>query len=250
MSYTSPYKAEPIDTAEPTVAYGLDDGANITNATTTVGGQTRVAESSTYPGGRLATRSSTSAPAVGAPITADSAFSYSPLGEETQRTTTTPAGTSTTTTDYDPAGHVASALTVTPTSTTDVDYLYDGADHLLARRDGGETTLYFYWGPGATLAEETDGAGQSLARYVVDGAEPVAQHTFRRILGGGKDPTDTAGTWAWLLDDPPATWPPPWATTAQCCPRPPSTPTACPRPPASQRPPGPTSRPPSASSSP
>lgn len=204
VSYTSPYKAEPLDTAEPTVAYGLDDGANIANATTTVGGQTRVSESSTYPGGRLATRSSTSTPPLGAPATADSTFSYSPLGEETQRTTTAAGITSTTTTGYDAAGHVSKVVTVTPTETEGVDYVYDGADHLLARRSGGETTLYFYWGPGSTLAEETDGAGLSLARYVVDGAEPIAQHTFRRILGGGKDPTDTAGTWAWILDDPAA----------------------------------------------
>ena len=195
VSYTSPYKADPSDAAEPTVAYGLDDGANIATATTTVAGQTRLAESSAYPGGRLATRTSTATPAVGPALTTDTAFSYSPLGEESARTTTVAGLSSTTaTTTYDAAGHVKVA--------GDVRYVYDGTDHLLSRTAGTETTLYFYWGMGTTLAEETDGAGQSLARYVVDGAEAMAQHTFRRLPGAGKDPTDLAGTWAWLLDDP------------------------------------------------
>ena len=197
VSYTSPYKAEPIDTAEPTTTYTLDDGANITAAATVVAGQTRKAESSTYPGGLLATRNTTiTNPATGLPSTTDTGFSYSSLGEERTRTTTTAGGIpppATTTTGYDAAGHVASADGVT--------YVYDGTDHLVSRTEGLGTTLYFYWGGGATLAEETDGAGTALARYVVDGGDVVAQHTFRR-LGALKDPTDLNGTWTWLLDDP------------------------------------------------
>jgi YD repeat-containing protein len=88
VSYTSPYKAAPADTARPTTTYSLDDGANITAAATVVAGQTRRAESSTYPNGQLATRS-TSTPPSGPSATADTAIGYSTLGEETSRTTTT-----------------------------------------------------------------------------------------------------------------------------------------------------------------
>ncbi|MGI8809219.1 MAG: RHS repeat-associated core domain-containing protein [Acidimicrobiales bacterium] len=189
VSYTSPYRADASDTTDPTVAYTLDDGANITAATTTAGTQTRLSETSTYPGGRLASRSSTATPATGAAVSTATTFAYSTLGEETGRSTTVDAAPATTnTTGYDAAGHVAASTT----DGTGVSYVYDGADHLLSRTQGGQTTLYFYWGTTTTLAEETDGAGAPAVRYVVDGADTIAQQRF----------TTTGSTWAWLLDDP------------------------------------------------
>ena len=59
-----------------------------------------------------------------------------------------------------------------------------------------------YWGMGTTLAEETDGAGASPARSVVDGSDTVVQETYGSGSDGHRDPNDTAGTWTWLLDDP------------------------------------------------
>lgn len=50
--------------------------------------------------------------------------------------------------------------------------------------------------------EETDGAGRTLVRYLVDAAdESLAQHAFRLNADGTRDTADTAGTWTWLLID-------------------------------------------------
>ena len=91
---------------------------------------------------------------------------------------------------------------------------------------GAKTRLYFYWGMGTTLAEETDGQGATVARYLIDGSDTVAQETYRVSADGHRDPTDTAGTWTWLSMTLQATWPPTWATTELSPSRSPSTPTA------------------------
>lgn len=62
----------------------------------------------------------------------------------------------------------------------------------MSRTQGAATTLYFYCGNSTTLAEETDGAGDSVVRYVVDGTDTLAQGRFAA----------TGNTWSWLLDDP------------------------------------------------
>lgn len=73
---------------------------------------------------------------------------------------------------------------------------------------GPKTKLYFYWGNREALAEETDGQGATLARYLVDGGDTMAQETYRAGSDGHRDPNDTDGTWTWLLDTPRAMWPP------------------------------------------
>ncbi len=66
---------------------------------------------------------------------------------------------------------------------------------------------------GATLAEETDGAGNTLVRYAcATSGAALAQQSYR-IANGATDPTDTEGRWRWLLLTPTPTWPPWWATT-------------------------------------
>jgi hypothetical protein len=88
----------------------------------------------------------------------------------------------------------------------DVTSVFDGADRLVARTEAGAgperpgTTLYFYWGMGATLAEETDGAGNTVVRYAcaTTGAA-IAQQSYR-IANGAADPSGE-GTSRWLLSD-------------------------------------------------
>jgi RHS repeat-associated protein len=89
----------------------------------------------------------------------------------------------------------------------DVTSVYDGADRLSSRTEPGagpdraETILYFYWGGGASLAEEADGAGNTLVRYACDASgNALAQQSYR-VVNGTADPTDTEGTWRWLLSD-------------------------------------------------
>jgi len=163
--YKSPYKNAPSDAADPDTNYSLDDGGNVTRQTTTVGTQTRSEETSTYTDGRLASRHSTTNGA--APTTQDTTYTYSPLGEEADRSSTGAAPTSRAST-YDPAGHTAAVDDRSAPTAPDVDYAYDGSDNLISRKEsaggtGAKTRLYFYWGLGQTLAEETDGAGAAVS---------------------------------------------------------------------------------------
>lgn len=51
------------------------------------------------------------------------------------------------------------------------------------------------------MAEETDGAGATLVRYAcATSGAAIAQQSYR-VIGGHADPTDTEGTWRWLLPD-------------------------------------------------
>ncbi len=84
---------------------------------------------------------------------------------------------------------------------------YDTADRLVSRSEPGapgdrpRTTLYFHWGMGETLAEEADGAGRTLVRYLSDDqGQALAQQSYK-VTGGAADPADTAGTWRLLLPD-------------------------------------------------
>jgi RHS repeat-associated protein len=75
------------------------------------------------------------------------------------------------------------------------------ADEPAKATDRATTTLYFYWGGSQSLAEETDGAGLPLARYVPDGnGSTLAQLTFQ-AKNGARDTSDSNGTWRWLLPD-------------------------------------------------
>lgn len=214
-AYTSPYQHQPTDTADPTTAYALDDGGNIVEETTTVAGAQRSKIASTYTDGRLTSRQTTAAAVGGVPGSTDTdTFGYSSLGEETTRRTTSNlpgAQTRTTATSYDPAGHTSrvdeEGLGPDGDPPADVEYVYDTADRLIARTETPatgppQTTLYFYWGTGDTLAEETDGTGATLARYLEDGdGQIIGQETHGRDpLTGNRNPAD-AGTWKWLLWD-------------------------------------------------
>ncbi len=208
-AYTSPYRQLPIDTANPATTYTLDDGGNITRQTTTVSGAVRNDETNTYVAGQLRTRHAIDGIGV---LPVDTTWTYNPLGEEASQTSTGGMSATANATSYDPAGHTRRVDDQTSQglggpNPTDVDYLYDGADHLVARiqqpaTGAGATTLYFYWGNSTTLAEEADGAGATTARYLTDGAtDIIGQHTWGRDTNGHRDANDTAGTWAWLLDD-------------------------------------------------
>mgnify|MGYP000262277838 CR=1 FL=1 len=207
-NYTSPYTERPLDATEPATAYTLDDGGNITRQTTTVAGVQRRDETSSYNAGQLRTRQTTSAGLL-LPATSDIAFGYTPLGEEATRTTTSALGTESQNTAYGPAGHTATVdrTGATPVAPSDIDYRYDGNDRMITRQERPATgtpttTVYFYWGNTTVLAEETDGQGDTLARYLTDGADDTwGQQTYRRGADQQRDPNDTAGTWAWLLDD-------------------------------------------------
>lgn len=184
-------------------AYALDDGANlveerITTATT----GTQVAKvSATYPNGRLAERRAELG--VVNPTVVTDTYAYDGLGQQRQRFTNASLATAT---GYDPMGHTTTVDDASDAN-ADVAFVYDGADRLVSRSEPGappervKTTLYFYWGPGNTLAEEVDGAGRTLVRYLSDDqGQALAQQGYK-VVGGAADPADTSGTWRWLLPD-------------------------------------------------
>ncbi|HUP69506.1 MAG TPA: polymorphic toxin-type HINT domain-containing protein [Acidimicrobiales bacterium] len=189
VRWVSPFP-EPGTAAQPATAYSLDDGGNIDAETKTAGTTTWSIDPS-YESGRLSSRRTT-----GPDPATDDVFSYTALGEESSRTTTTagvvPTTTATTTT-YDPAGHTARVDQ--PGAAPDVDYVYDTADRLLARTEGLDTTLYFYWGTGGTIAEETDGGGYTKARYVIDDDHEVVAVMRYEVAGG------ITARWTWQLSD-------------------------------------------------
>lgn len=153
VRWVSPFP-QPGTAAQPATAYSLDDGGNI-EAEAKTAGATSWNVDPTYDHGRLASRTST-----GPEATTNDVFSYTGLGEESSRTTTTAGlvpATATTATTYDPAGHTARVDQ--PGTAPDVDYVYDTADRLLARTEGLETTLYFYWGGGGTAGRGDAGRG-------------------------------------------------------------------------------------------
>jgi hypothetical protein len=198
-SWTSPFTdPDPDAGAALSVSYELDDAANITAATTVPGGAEVLASvSASYPNGRLASRAVT----AGATSAIES-FSYDGLGQETLRQ----GEDIDVATGYDPMGHTATVDDRSPAD-DDVTTVSDGTGRLLSRNEPGAgpdrpgTTLYFYWGPGATLAEESDGAGNTLVRYAcATSGAAIAQQSYR-IVDGAADPSDTEGTWRWLLSD-------------------------------------------------
>ncbi|HVF06312.1 MAG TPA: polymorphic toxin-type HINT domain-containing protein [Frankiaceae bacterium] len=210
-SWTSPF-VEDGGTAQPDTAYVLDDGGNITKETTQAGATVRSTATSTYVNGRLTSKSTV----AGATTTSDS-FTYNGLGEETRRSSTANGVTQSTTTSHDPMGHTARVDdSGTTAEDADVDYVYDTADRLISRTETKpgqtpEVTLFFYWGTGGSLAEETDGNGATRVRYVVDNEhEAIGQqkHDLPSPQGGPETPStfrwmvpDTAGNPATYVDD-------------------------------------------------
>ena len=211
VSWTSPF-VENGGTAQPQTSYTLDDGGNITNEKVQAGATVRSTATSTYVNGRLTSKSTT----AGGVTTSDS-FTYNGLGEETRRAATVNGATQTTTTSHDAMGHT---VRTDPSGTTaedeDVDYVYDTADRLISRTETKpgqtpEVTLYFYWGTGGSLAEETDGNGATKVRYVVDDEnEAVGQqkHDIPSPASGPETPfktqwmlPDTAGSPSTYVDD-------------------------------------------------
>ncbi len=92
---------------------------------------------------------------------------------------------------------------------SDVDYAYDSADRVLWRteRNGAgstatsNTTLFFYAAGSGQLLEETDAAGRTKTRYLLDGeGEAVGQQTYT-INPDGSSAAPTGETWSWLLND-------------------------------------------------
>jgi RHS repeat-associated protein len=61
-------------------------------------------------------------------------------------------------------------------------------------------TVYFYWGNGGSLAEETDGTGKTKVRYLLDGdSEALAQQSF--TVNADSTATTSGEKWSWLLHD-------------------------------------------------
>ncbi len=197
-SWTSPF-ADPAAGEALSVSYDLDDGSNIEGATTTgaTSGAVVATVTAEYPNGRLNSRTTTAGG-----VADTETFTYDGLGQETLR-----QGDGTDTTSaYDPLGHTTAVDDRTATD-DDVTSIYDGTDRLISRSEPGagpersETTLYFYWGAGSSLAEETDGNGATLVRYAcATSGAALAQQSYR-VIDGHADPTDTGGTWRWLLPD-------------------------------------------------
>ena len=199
-SFTSPFP-DPDAAERLRATYSLDDAGNITTEVKNkdlTGGQVFKA-TSTFQNGRLAERRTETAGLGGlTTTTATDTFTYDGLGQQTQSTNRA--------TSYDPAGHTKFVDDRTPAN-ADVAYVYDNSGRLISRHepnaptDRAKTTLYFYWGPGAALAEEADATGRTLVRYLPDtDGDAIAQHRYK-ITGGRADPADTAGTWKWLLAD-------------------------------------------------
>lgn len=234
--FTSPHPFDAAETRQPSTAYTLDDGGNITRELVTVPaagtlspGRTMTDITSTFTGGRLDRRVSKQTVAdLTDPvdlITTTETYAYNSLGEETRRQATDSyAGTlpspitdttSSTATRYDSAGRTArsdqSATSAQGTpqaevdkANADVDYVYDSADRVISRVETkagvASTTLHFYAGTSGSLIEETDGAGKTKTRYLLDGeGESQAQQTYKTNPDGTS--TLTGEKWSWLLHD-------------------------------------------------
>lgn len=210
-SWTSPF-VENGGTAQPQTAYTLDDGGNITKETVQAGPTVRSTATSTYVNGRLTAKST-----VAGGVTTNDSFTYNGLGEETRRAATANGATQTTTTSHDAMGHTARVDdSGTTAEDADVDYVYDTADRLISRTETKpgqtpEVTLFFYWGTGGSLAEETDGNGATRVRYVVDDEnEQIGQQRYEipSPAGGPETPfkmqwmlPDTSGSPSTYVDD-------------------------------------------------
>ena len=90
------------------------------------------------------------------------------------------------------------------TTDDDVSYLYDAAGRLIARSNpngtgSAKTTLYFYRAASDNLAEESDGTGQTMVRYLADdNGTAIAQETYGTSSGSRA----ATSAWTWLLHDP------------------------------------------------
>jgi hypothetical protein len=84
-----------------------------------------------------------------------------------------------------------------------VRYTYDAIGRTIAstnpnRSGSAKTTLYFSQAGGDNLAEETDGTGQTMIRYLTDdNGSAIAQESYRTSTGTRA----ATSTWNWLLHD-------------------------------------------------
>lgn len=237
-SYTSPFGHDTNETRKPTTTYTLDDGGNTVRELTAVADadganrRTLLDQTSSYTSGRLTGRTSrqtvTELASQVSLVTTNDSFTYNSLGEETRRqssdsyasTVPLPGTSSASVSTFDAAGHpLRSDNTATrPAGTAqgevdaanaDVDYVYDSADRVLSRTEhkgsGGTataaTTLFFYAAGSGQLLEETDAAGKTKVRYLLDGeGEPVAQQTYTTNTDGSSA-APAGEKWSWLLND-------------------------------------------------
>ena len=211
-SWVAPFP-ETSNSAQNTV-YTLDDGGNITQevirtGTTAGSGTTLSTATSIYTNGRI-TKRETLPPGLLANRDCDLYF-YNQLGEETGRhfgivlpayaCPTNPSPTRVTT--YDAAGHVVGHDDRSALLNDDINYVYDGAGQVIARTDptgsgSAKTTLYFTWGTTSQPAEETDGTGQTMIRYLTDDTGTAIGQESHRTSTGTRN---AAATWNWLLED-------------------------------------------------
>lgn len=188
-SWTSPFRFAPGE-PRPSTEYTIDDGGNITLEEKRVDGTLEKKTTRVYEHGRL---DHVVTDPRGSATTSRECFTYTVIGEEKTRRITTggcsDTALSTTTNDYDPAGHTDEVETSTPdASATEIDYVYD-QDIVIGRKKGSETRLFFYWGDGSSLTEETDASGDSKVTYF-------------RTPEGNALAQQRNGVWTWLLEDP------------------------------------------------
>lgn len=206
FAYESPFDYEGVGL--PLVELSLDDAGNITKEQTSVNGVIQRTVDRTYTNDRL--NSATDEVFSPARSTTRTTFDIIPIGDEVGRTvdSTIVGGDGTRTAVVGPGGHV-SRVTLTDEAGTvkKVDYVYDPlTEHVISRQadDKGTvyTRLYFTWAASQRLAEETDGAGAAVARWMMlpDGTA-LAEQTFKRTASKNRDATDTTGRWSWLLRD-------------------------------------------------
>ncbi|MGH3116261.1 MAG: RHS repeat-associated core domain-containing protein [Gaiellales bacterium] len=207
--------------------YSLDDAGNITREFTTTcsaipctGGATTADATSDYSSGKLH-RMATSTP-TGVPGVDDLTCiepDYDEFAQEKAKfyyDHAAPGCLATGPSRYalsphDPFGNIRSLFLSDPLGAVGgaqrVDYTHDGAQRSISRIEtrtvegvpvSTQATLYFFIGTTNALAEETDGTGQSMVRYLSDDqGQPIAQESYRAPDGT----RNSTPTWTWLLPD-------------------------------------------------
>lgn len=207
-SWTSPFNGGP-SLGQPTTTYTLDGAGNVTSAVVTAtptGGSAacKFAEATSDYGAteRLGQRTDkTWGIAQGTTDCSQTqnlkndtyGFSYSGVGEETERTIG-PSGSQIPDhdyrTSYDPMGMTAARSDTAATNPDPtITYTYDATSNLVSRSRSGSTTLYFYSAVTGALVEESDGSGATKTLYLRDDSgAPLGQYSPKATT-----------KWIWLL---------------------------------------------------
>jgi RHS repeat-associated protein len=207
--WTSPFELNLNDGGPPVTTYNVDGAGNVSRELVQVAGSSRSTTNFDYGADNLLDVWRKS----GSP---DVTFDYNVFGQETKRSDPQdeylPYTTVRTMTDYDSAGNVAE-IDYEPSSNPsrisegwNVQYDRTLSGELLARTEdqGGPAalryTVYLRSLVFGGVAEQTDGKGGTLARYLLTpSGQPLAQQTSDR--GPTGDAVSASSIWTWLLTD-------------------------------------------------